>query len=564
MTLAPELPGALDLVAKLSADGVLVSLGHSDATAAEAHAGFDAGARTCTHLFNAMSPLRHRDPGLPGVALTRPDVTVQIIVDGHHLADDVVRLVWAAARGRVVLVTDATEASAREEGEYAIAGVPVEVREGAVRNEQGVLAGSALTLDAAVRNVCALGIDVAEALTAVTATPAALVGRLRPRPAAPRRACRPRRAGGRPARPGDLGRWPAGAGDGGAGMTSFLEREIAEQPAVAARLLDRLLPRLDELRAHLTDRGAEQVLLVARGSSDNAARYAQYLWQTGPGVTVTLAAPSLTTVYARPLDLRRHAVVAVSQSGRSPDVVAVVEQARAAGRPTLAVTNDPASPLAEAAELVLDLGAGEERSVAATKTYTSSVLALAVLGCALGEPGALPVDDLRRVPDALDAAVTGATGVERGRRADGVGRPRGLRRPRAEPLHRARDGAQGHRADRHPGGAVLPGRPDARPGRRGRSARARAARRPRRAGERQRARGGARAAPPGGPGRRARVRPRRRTCCVVGLPATASLPGWLTPLTSVVLGQQVAWRAAVRRGVDVDRPGDLSKVTLTR
>ena len=111
------------------------------------------------------------------MALTRPDVTVQIIVDGHHLADEVVRLVWAAARGRVVLVTDATEASAREEGEYAIAGVPVEVRAGAVRNEQGVLAGSALTLDTAVRNVCTLGIDVAEALTAVTATPASLVGR---------------------------------------------------------------------------------------------------------------------------------------------------------------------------------------------------------------------------------------------------------------------------------------------------------------------------------------------------------------------------------------------------
>ena len=177
VTLAPELPGALDVVAKLSADGVLVSLGHSDATAAQAHAGFDAGARTATHLFNAMSALRHRDPGLPGAALARPDVTVQLIVDGHHLADDVVRLVFAAARGRVVLVTDATEAAAREEGEYEIAGVPVEVRAGAVRNGAGVLAGSALTLDAAVRNVVALGIDLAEVLTAVTATPAALVGR---------------------------------------------------------------------------------------------------------------------------------------------------------------------------------------------------------------------------------------------------------------------------------------------------------------------------------------------------------------------------------------------------
>ena len=177
VTLAPELPGALELVEKLSADGVLVSLGHSDATNEQAHAGFDAGSRSATHLFNAMSPLRHRDPGLPGAALARPDVTVQLIVDGHHLADDVVRLVWSAARGRVVLVTDATEAAAREEGEYEIAGVPVEVRAGAVRNATGVLAGSALTLDAAVRNAVALGLDLAEVLTAVTATPARLIGR---------------------------------------------------------------------------------------------------------------------------------------------------------------------------------------------------------------------------------------------------------------------------------------------------------------------------------------------------------------------------------------------------
>ena len=125
MTLAPELPGALALVRGLAADGVLVSLGHSDATAEQAHAGFDAGARSVTHLFNAMSPLRHRAPGLPGAALARDDVTVQLVVDGHHLADDVVRLVWAAARGRVVLVTDATAASARDDGTYVLAGMPV-------------------------------------------------------------------------------------------------------------------------------------------------------------------------------------------------------------------------------------------------------------------------------------------------------------------------------------------------------------------------------------------------------------------------------------------------------
>ena len=177
VTLAPELPGALDLVRELAARGVLVSVGHSDATAEEAHAAFDAGARTVTHLFNAMSPLHHRAPGVPGAALGRPGVVVQLVVDGHHLHADAVRTAWAAARGRTVLVTDATAASARPDGAYDLAGVPVEVRSGVFRNESGALAGSALTLDAAVRNACALGIDLAEALVAATETPARLLGR---------------------------------------------------------------------------------------------------------------------------------------------------------------------------------------------------------------------------------------------------------------------------------------------------------------------------------------------------------------------------------------------------
>jgi N-acetylglucosamine-6-phosphate deacetylase len=177
VTLAPELPGALELVRSLTARGVLVSLGHSDATAEQAHAAFDVGARTVTHLFNAMSPFRHRAPGLPGAALARPDVVVQLIADGQHLADDVVRVAWAAARGRVVLVTDATAASAGGDGTYVLAGVALEARDGAVRNGSGELAGSALTLDAAVRNACALGIDLAEALAAATEAPARLLGR---------------------------------------------------------------------------------------------------------------------------------------------------------------------------------------------------------------------------------------------------------------------------------------------------------------------------------------------------------------------------------------------------
>jgi N-acetylglucosamine-6-phosphate deacetylase len=143
VTLAPELSGALELVRELVARGLVVSVGHSDATAAQAGAAFDAGASTVTHLWNAMSPLQARAPGVPGAALSRPDVVVQLVLDGHHLAPEVVRLSWAAARSRVVLVTDATAASARPDGRYELAGVPLEVRAGAVRNPDGDLAGSA-------------------------------------------------------------------------------------------------------------------------------------------------------------------------------------------------------------------------------------------------------------------------------------------------------------------------------------------------------------------------------------------------------------------------------------
>jgi N-acetylglucosamine-6-phosphate deacetylase len=177
VTLAPELPGALGVVKTLATDGVLVSLGHSDATAYEAHAAFNAGARAVTHLFNAMSPLHHREPGLPGAALARPDVTIQMVLDGHHLAPDVVRLAWTAAADRVVLVTDATAAAGQPDGRYALAGVSLDVTDGAVRNPDGTLAGSALTLSGAVKNAVELGLDVSSVLRAVTEAPGALLGR---------------------------------------------------------------------------------------------------------------------------------------------------------------------------------------------------------------------------------------------------------------------------------------------------------------------------------------------------------------------------------------------------
>jgi glucosamine--fructose-6-phosphate aminotransferase (isomerizing) len=347
---------------------------------------------------------------------------------------------------------------------------------------------------------------------------------------------------------------------------SRLSQEIREQPEVAARLLDRLVPRLPALREALLAAGSEQVLLAARGSSDNAARYAQYLWQSMAGVGVTLAIPSLTTVYGRAPDVRRHAVVAVSQSGRSPDVVAVVEQARAAGRPTLAVTNDPGSPLATAAEHLVDLGAGQERSVAATKTYTSSLLALAILSLALADGSAAAPPELSAVPDALRAAVERTTGVEEaatllasGNRAVCVGR--GLHLSTAHEValklteltgslvapYSPADLMHGPVAAVGPEVPVLLVAPD------------------------EQASGSVLEAVPELVRRRAPVvllgsatEPVPEGCLLVGLPEDAALPGWLTPVTAVVAGQLLAQRVAELRGVDVDHPGDLTKVTLTR
>src|SRR5688572_32372525 len=177
MTVAPELPGGLDLVERLVAAGVVVSCGHSDADAAQAHAAFDAGARAITHVHNTHRRWRPRDPGLGGVAVVRPDVTVQAIVDGVHLAPEAACGVFLAARERFCLVTDAIEAALLDPGEYELGGRPVRLRDGAVRLPDGTLAGSVLTLDEAVRNLVASGADWIDAVHAASSAPARMTGR---------------------------------------------------------------------------------------------------------------------------------------------------------------------------------------------------------------------------------------------------------------------------------------------------------------------------------------------------------------------------------------------------
>jgi N-acetylglucosamine-6-phosphate deacetylase len=177
MTIAPELVGADALIRRLLDRGVVVSAGHTNATAEQANHAFDLGISTVTHLFNAMRPFRSRDPGIAGVAMTRPDVFVQLIVDGHHLADETVRLVWAAAGGRLALVSDATAGAAAGGGSYQLGDVAIEVADGPPMREDGVLAGTVLTMIDAVRNLHALGISFEDAVGAATIVPARIVGR---------------------------------------------------------------------------------------------------------------------------------------------------------------------------------------------------------------------------------------------------------------------------------------------------------------------------------------------------------------------------------------------------
>jgi len=181
VTLAPELPGALDTVHRLVAAGVVVAIGHTDATAEQARHAIDAGATLVTHLFNGMPPLHHREPGPVGVALTDDRVTLECIVDGHHLDPVAVGLVQRAAPGRTVLVSDAMSATGCADGEHVVAGSAVSVRDGVATLRDGSsLAGSTITVaDAAVRLLDA-GTPLTEVVAASSVRAARLLGRPAP------------------------------------------------------------------------------------------------------------------------------------------------------------------------------------------------------------------------------------------------------------------------------------------------------------------------------------------------------------------------------------------------
>lgn len=163
--------------------------------------------------------------------------------------------------------------------------------------------------------------------------------------------------------------------------------EILSQPATLGRFVESRWAEVEEVAGWVSDREFSYVVIAARGSSDNAARYAQYLWGAQNHLTVALAAPSLFTLMHSPPRLDDALVVGISQSGQSPDLLAVLRNARTQGRPTLAITNEPESPMAVEADRHLDLAAGSERAVAATKSYTGQLTAVAALSAAMsGDP----------------------------------------------------------------------------------------------------------------------------------------------------------------------------------
>jgi len=337
--------------------------------------------------------------------------------------------------------------------------------------------------------------------------------------------------------------------------------EIAEQPEVAERLLESAAPAVEAIAARLRARRPAGFLVAARGSSDHAALYGQYLLGSRNRALVALATPSLFTRYRRPPGLDGWCAVGISQSGASPDVVAVIEEARRQGCLTVAITNRPGSPLAEAAELVVDLDAGPERSVPASKTYVASLLAMAMLSQAL-DPDAGFGAALARVPQALAGSLLAEPDLARlapallGPRAVVLGR--GFNLATAEEvalkltetsyvLARAwsvADFEHGPIAVLEPGFPVLlVGAPGPVEGDLGEGCARLAERDARVVGLFD-----------GAPGR---------------LPAEAQavihsgLPEELTPLTLAVLGQLLAHRVALASKVDPDRPRALSKVTRT-
>jgi len=353
-----------------------------------------------------------------------------------------------------------------------------------------------------------------------------------------------------------------------------MRTEIDQTPSVVGRILAEGREEIERAAAAFRVADPAWVSLVARGTSDHAAIHLRYLIETELGIPAGMAAPSTVTIYGAQLRWRGGLVIAVSQSGRSPDIVAVLAAARAGGAVTLAIVNDPESPLAAAADHVIDCRAGEERSVAATKSYVAQLAAGAALVAALA-----PRDGLRaalpRLPDVLGESLAAASAAIHddapivaefagSERSIVIGR--GFEFPTAletalKLKETGRLFAEGYSsADFSHGPVVLTGpevpilaiRPDGRMGPLVDEGIAAAL---------------ASGSVPwlvGGPGVLAALVPGQDPRRVIVLPLPADLPEALASLATILPGQVLAEAVSRRRGYDPDAPPGLRKVTLTR
>ena len=177
LTIAPELPGALLCIDAARKSGLVVGIGHTDATYEQAREAIIRGAHHGIHVYNAMRPFSHRDSGVIGAVLTSPDVTAELIADGVHVDETAMRLLLQAkGAGGVILVSDGISATGMPDGKYMLGALEVTVSGGVCRNAEGKLAGSTLTLDRALRNIVGLGAPLGDALRMLTLNPATLLG----------------------------------------------------------------------------------------------------------------------------------------------------------------------------------------------------------------------------------------------------------------------------------------------------------------------------------------------------------------------------------------------------
>jgi len=343
-------------------------------------------------------------------------------------------------------------------------------------------------------------------------------------------------------------------------MSRFRE-EIGEQPLLASRMLAESRGAVTSIAARIRATKSRGLVIAGRGSSDHAALYAKYLFGVRNHMMVALAAPSLFTSYGSPPDLDGQCVIGISQSGAAPDVIAVIEEASRQGMVTVAVTNDPESRLAHAAELLMPLGAGPERSVPASKTYMASLLALALISQAL-DPEPSFEAALGQVPPALAAALEQDDELDRlvpallGPRAIVLGRGFNLSTAEEIALKLTETSYVLARAwsvadfEHGPIAVVEPGFPVVLVDGRGQVSADMESIGQRLAGQ------GCRVirlldgmGEPGDP---------EATVTI-----DSGLPEELTPLTLGVLGQLLAHRVALARGVDPDRPRAPNKVSRT-